>query len=152
MRKLRRFSQVLLTTVGSGIILYAVFAIPTLYNRVLVAVLGLLLVEAGIWELTRSLFPDDREFRPLRDETEYFLALVRRLNTASLRPWDVPAAQIEIDRLHQDMHHSVDRMRRLAGMSEDDLGFQYRAGLPLTAEEPTAGMNRARDEVSARAS
>ncbi|MEO5510109.1 MAG: hypothetical protein ABIV28_09185 [Longimicrobiales bacterium] len=152
MRRLRRFTQVLLTIVGSGIILYAVLAIPTLYNRVLVAGLGLFLVEAGIWEFTRSLFPNEREYRPLRRETDYFLSLVRRMNRAALRSRESPMGEAELDRLYEDLHHSVDRMRRLAGMTDDELGFRHRGGMTLAIEDQSAGLHCTRDGVSARAS
>jgi hypothetical protein len=68
-------------------------------------------------------------YRPLRSETEYFLTLVRRLNSAALRDGSLGAHQ-ELDRLHEELHHSVDRMRRLAGLTEDDLGYRYTAGQP----------------------
>lgn len=132
MRRIRRITQILLTLIGTAVILYAVLGIDGTYTRTLVAALGLVLVEAGIWELTRSLFPNDREFRPLRKETDYFLTTVRRLNRASIRARTNAVGAIdEVDRLHTELHHSVDRMRRLAGLSDDDLGFQYKAGIDI---------------------
>lgn len=123
MRRIRRFTQLLLTFLGSGIVLYAVLVIEPVYDRVLTAVLGLLLLELGIWEVTRALFPSQRVFRPLRKETDYFLTLVRRMNAAAAKAGSIGAHQ-EIDRLHEEMHHSVDRMRRLAGQTENDLGYR----------------------------
>ena len=85
MRRIRRLTQVLLTLIGTAIVLYAVLAVSSTYTRVLLVALGLILLEAGIWEITRSLFPNEREFRPLRKETDYFLTIVRRMNRASVR-------------------------------------------------------------------
>lgn len=118
--------------IGTAVVLFAVLRVEGTWNRVLVVALGLLLVEAGIWEFTRSLFPNEREFRPLRKETDYFLTIIRRLNRASIRARSNAIGAIgameEVDRLHMELHHSVDRMRRLAGLSDDELGFRYKAG------------------------
>jgi hypothetical protein len=149
MRKIRRLTQVLLTVLGTAVVLYAVLIVETTYTRVLVVALGLILLEAGIWELTRSLFPNEREFRPLRKETDYFLTVVRRMNRASLRARSNAAgAAEEVERLHNELHHSVDRMRRLAGLSDDELGMATRAG----TDAAMAARSPAGDAVSARAS
>jgi hypothetical protein len=154
MRRIRRWTQILLTLVGTAVVLYAVLAVEATYNRVLVVVLGLILVEAGIWEFTRSLFPNEREFRPLRKETDYFLSIVRRMNRAAIRARaDAAGAVDEVERLTVEMHHSVDRMRRLAGLSDEELGFRYKAGLEIPATldpaaRPQAGTS---ENVAARA-
>ena len=156
MRKIRRLTQFLLTLLGTGIVVFAVLEIESTYERALLALLGLVLIEAGIWEFTRSLFPNEREFKPLRKETDYFLTIVRRLNRAGIRAHaNAPGALDEVDRLHQEMHHSVDRMRRLAGRSDEELGFRYKPGvdLPPAAEVPTPSPRSAPErEVAARAS
>ena len=157
MRKIRRLTQVLLTVIGTMVVLYAVLRVEGTYNRVLVVAIGLILVEAGIWELTRSLFPNEREFRPLRKETDYFLTVVRRLNRASIRArGNAMGAMEEVNRLHMEMHHSVDRMRRLAGLSDDELGFKYKPGLEipvgLDPSGPGASYHSTNENVAARAS
>jgi len=129
MRSIRRLSQVILTFLGGSTVVYAVYRIPGMRERVLLVILGLLIMELGIWQVTAFMFPNQREFKPLRKETEYFLKLVRRLNRASVAAErGSPNALLEIDRVHEEMHHSVDRMRRLAGESEE----------PASAPVPTA--------------
>lgn len=159
MRRIRRLTQLLLTLIGTGIVVFAVVRIEATYERMLMAALGLVLLEAGIWEFTRSLFPNEREYKPLRKETDYFLTIVRRLNRAGIRAHaNAPGALDEVNRLHQEMHHSVDRMRRLAGLSDEELGFRYKPGAPLPADaaplpEPEpAGHSAGGLEVTARAS
>jgi hypothetical protein len=153
MRRIRRLTQILLTLIGTAIVLYAVLAVSDTYTRVLLVALGLILLEAGIWEITRSLFPNEREFRPLRKETDYFLTIVRRMNRASLRARSgAIGARDEVERLHQELHHSVDRMLRLAGQSEDELGFHYRPGMELPAPVLHADSDVAREKISTRAS
>lgn len=124
MRSIRRFSQIFLTVSGAGTVIYAVLAVEPIRDRVLVASLGLLIMEIGIWQLTRIFFPNEREYKPLREETDYFLKLVRRLNASSLRQQKGSnTAQADIDRLREEMFHSVDRMCRLAGRTEEELAL-----------------------------
>jgi hypothetical protein len=124
MRSIRRLSQLFLTVSGAGTVMYAVLAIEPLRDRLLVAALGLLIMEIGIWQLTRIFFPNEREFKPLREETDYFLKLVRRLNAQTLRlQAGSNSAQADVERLREEMFHSVDRMCRLAGRTEEELAL-----------------------------
>jgi hypothetical protein len=127
MRRIRGSFHLALTLGGTLLVLYAVLHVDEVYERVLLVLLGLVLIEAGVWRITQSLFPNERAYRPLRKETDYFVTLVRRLNRAALTAQrGSPSADTELDRVHDEMHHSVDRMLRLAGMTEEDLGFSYR--------------------------
>jgi hypothetical protein len=124
MRTIRRFSQVVFTLLGAAIVIFAVYRVTGIYQRVLIAVLGLVVMELGVWQVTRAFFPNEREYRPLREETDYFLKLVRRLNNAALSAGQgVVGAETELEQVHSDMYHSVDRMRRLAGFTAEELGL-----------------------------
>lgn len=124
MRTIRRFSQIAFTILGAAIVIFAVFRVTELYQRVLIAVLGLVVMELGVWQVTRAFFPNEREYRPLREETDYFLKLVRRLNNAAISARQgTVEAETELEQLQSDMYHSVDRMRRLAGLTEEELGL-----------------------------
>lgn len=119
MRGIRRLSQFLLTALGAAVVVYAVYMVEPMRERVLYAVLGLVIMEIGIWQVTGLLFPNEREFKPLRMETDYFLKLVRRMNRAAVAAARGSAnASEELDRVHEEMFHSVDRMRRLAGQTD----------------------------------
>ena len=72
MRSIRRLSQIFLTVSGAGTVIYAVLGVEPLRDRVLVAALGLIVMELGIWQITRVFFPNEREFKPLREETDYW--------------------------------------------------------------------------------
>ena len=129
MRSVRRLSQLALTVLGTAIALYSVLELDGLYERVLVAALGLVLIQLGVWQISTSLMPNEREYRPLRKETDYFLTLVRLLNRAVIAAEQGSEfGQQEVDRLVTEMHHSVDRMRKLAGCTEEALGFRWRPG------------------------
>ena len=104
---------------------------------VLVVALGLVLIEAGIWRVTQSLFPNERNFRPLRKETDYFITLVRRLNRAAVNVQRGSNSALEdLTQVHDEMHHSVDRMMRLAGLTDEDLGFRYSPKKELPEPQP----------------
>jgi hypothetical protein len=124
MRTVRRLSQIFLTASGTGTVIYAVLRVEPLRDRLLIAALGLIIMELGIWQITRVFFPNEREFKPLREETDYFLKLVRRLNASTVRlSKGAEGVQADIDRLRDEMHHSVDRMCRLAGQTESELAL-----------------------------
>ncbi|HUF50696.1 MAG TPA: hypothetical protein VMN60_07685 [Longimicrobiales bacterium] len=126
MRRIRGSFHFALTVVGTTLIAYAVIGLDNLYERLLLAALGIVLLEAGIWRITQSLFPNERAFRPLRKETDFFVTLVRRLNKNALAAQRGSASAVrDLQQVHDEMHHSVDRMMRLAGLTEEDLGFTY---------------------------
>jgi len=132
MRTIRSGFHFVLTVFGSLLVAWAAIGINETYDRMLVSALGLVLMEAGIWQVTRSVFPNDREFRPLRKEAEFFIALVRQLNRAAVAVEQGPTSSSsdELARVHAEMHHSVDRMKRLAGQTEEQLGIHEPLPLP----------------------
>lgn len=120
MRTIRRFSQIVLSLGGGALIVYAMYYVLPVRERVLYTTLGLIIMELGIWQVTAFLFPNERSFGPLRKETDYFLKLVRRLNRAALAVQrGSPNAQEEFDRVYDEMFHSVERMKRLAGQTDE---------------------------------
>ena len=119
MRSIRRVSQIILTLGGGALVAYAVYYVEPLRDRMLYASLGLVIMELGVWQVTSFFFPNQRDYKPLRKETDYFLKLVRRLNRAAVAAQrGSHNAQEEIDRVQEEMHHSVERMRRLAGQTD----------------------------------
>lgn len=137
MRRIRGSFHLALTLGGTLLIAYAVMYVDGMYDRMLVVALGLVLIEAGIWRVTQSLFPNDRNFRPLRKETDYFITLVRRLNRAAVNAQRGSGSAVhDLTQVHDEMHHSVDRMLRIAGLTDEDLGFRYSPKKQLPEEEP----------------
>jgi hypothetical protein len=136
MRRIRGSFHLALTVGGTLLIIYAVMAIGGMYDRMLVVALGIVLIEAGIWRVTKSLFPNERNFKPLRKETDFFIVLVRRLNRAAVNAQKGSgSAMHDLAQVHAEMHHSVDRMLRLAGLTEEELGFRYAPGKKLPEQE-----------------
>jgi hypothetical protein len=140
MRRIRGTFHLALTVAGTLLVLHAVLYVEGTYERLLVAALGLVLIEAGIWRITQSLFPNERAFRPLRKETDFFVTLVRRLNRAAVAAQrGSDAGHVDLAQIHEEMHHSVDRMLRLAGLTEEDLGFRYKPQKTALPEREHAG-------------
>lgn len=146
MRSIRRFTQVVLSILGAGVVAFAVYRIEDVYERALIAALGLIVMELGIWQVTRAFFPNEREFKPLRHETDFFLKLVRRMNRAALlAEGGSDAALEELERLEDEMHHSIARMRRLAGRTAEELGLEALPSVPeSSASRAVASAMRAR--------
>lgn len=139
MRRIRGSFHLALTLSGTVLIAYAVMNVEGMYDRLLVVALGLILIEAGIWRVTQSLFPNDRNYRPLRKETDYFITLVRRLNRAAVNAQRGSGSGVtDLEQVHAEMHHSVDRMLRIAGLTDEDLGFRYSPKKTLPQEEQVA--------------
>jgi hypothetical protein len=136
MRKIRGSFHLALTHAGTDVIIYAVMSVEGMYDRMLVVALGLVLIEAGIWRMTQSLFPNDRNFRPLRKETDFFITLVRRLNRAAVNAQRGSSSAVhDLSQVHDEMHHSVDRMLRIAGLTDEDLGFRHSPRKNLADDE-----------------
>ena len=137
MRSMRRFLQVLLTMAGAAIVLFAVMRVDALRERFLIAALGLIVMEVGIFQVASFIFPNEREYKPLRKETDYFLRLVRRLNRAAVAVQQgSPNAREELDRVQEEMHHSIERMLRVAGLSEEGVG---EVSVPISRARSKAG-------------
>jgi hypothetical protein len=156
MRSIRRLSQIFLTVSGTGTVIYAIVGVESLRDRVLVAVLGLVIMELGIWQITRFFFPNEREFKPLREETDYFLKLVRRLNASTLRlQAGADGAKADVEHLREEMFHSVDRMCRLAGRTEEELALttvkpSWRQHSIMRPKEATQNYDSTRPKIASK--
>ncbi|NIR43306.1 MAG: hypothetical protein GWN99_05150 [Gemmatimonadetes bacterium] len=80
------------------------------WTPLIIVLFGILLVGLGVYSIGHRLLPDRRVYIGLRAEVEYFIQLVRRVNTHALRN---EADAIEL--LRTEMKESVDRMISLAG-------------------------------------
>jgi hypothetical protein len=83
------------------------------------ALLGVLLMEAGVWGLSSELFPNDRRYSELRDEGDKMIQLIRELNAAAIAKdtgaEDAKRFQATLER----MHESVMEMSKLASKEDE---------------------------------
>ena len=103
---------------GMAVVFGGVLFVPPsdLQIQILVVLLGVLILEAGVWGLTGQLLPNERTYVALRDEGNHFIDLIRDLNAAATAKEDREAgAEQRFTETLDAMHQSVDRMAGLAG-------------------------------------
>jgi hypothetical protein len=117
MRTVRRKVDAILPVLGIVLVLAAVlFLWQNLYLQLGVVILGIFLIEAGIWKLAHPLLPSQRRYTALRAEVDDFIDLVRELNTAGVeREAGNVAAEADMAALSERMVESVERMVDYAG-------------------------------------
>ncbi|MGD2154591.1 MAG: hypothetical protein PVG79_15075 [Gemmatimonadales bacterium] len=99
-----------LTILGVIIIVVTVTLLTESWTPLFIVIVGTLMIGAGAWRLGTRLLPNRRIYVGLRSEVEYFIRLVRRLNSHAL------AEETEkVENLRVEMKESVDRMVSLAG-------------------------------------
>lgn len=115
-RNIRRNIDAGLTGIGIAVIFSAIILGTSLDIRAQmpIALLGVLLMEAGIWGLASKLVPNQRKYTKLRSEGDHMLQLIRELNAAAI----AKERGEEDSRRFQDtlaaMHDSVVKMSSLA--------------------------------------
>lgn len=109
-----------------AIVFAGVLFVPrsNLQLQIVVVLVGVLILEAGVWGLTGQLPPNERTFGALRSEGDHFVGLIRDLNrAATAREIREQGNDQRFDEALAAMHQSVDRMGGLAGKKrgpEDD--------------------------------
>ncbi len=156
-RKLRRAIEVALPLLGMGIIFGSVlFASPNnLQLQVLLVLFGVLILEAGVWGLTRALLPNERRYLTLREEGDHFLGLIRVLNDAAIARDSGHESDARFRDTRARMHTSVDRMAQVAGQDapgdaevaagKHEANTEVNAPEISVAKESTRGMGEAHD-------
>lgn len=108
-----RWRDVLEKALAVGGVVAVLVPVVTLADavwQIVVVVVGLLLIEAGVWNLARRLPPEDRRYMRLRQEVEAFLEDVRILNDHAVSGDE---AAVEEDR--RRLRDRVDAMVEAAG-------------------------------------
>jgi hypothetical protein len=85
-RNIRRSTDVGLTGLGIGIIFTAVILSPSLpvQMQLPIALVGVLLMEVGVWGLSSMVFPNERRYIELRQEGDSIIQRIRQLNAAAV--------------------------------------------------------------------
>lgn len=103
------------------ILVFAAVLVPTialnLQLQIAVVLLGLLIIEAGVWQLAPKLLPNERKYLSLRAEVEGFISRIRLLNTqaVNLRTEGNDATREAFRETLEALHAAVDRMAEVAG-------------------------------------
>ena len=103
------------------IIVFLAILLPSislnLQIQILVVLIGILMIEAGVWGLTAKVLPSERRYLALRAEVDVFIGLVRDLNTRALalEGGESPEKTEAFEAARASLHQSVDRMAEVAG-------------------------------------
>jgi hypothetical protein len=120
LRHLRKIMSVGFPIVGM-IVVFLALLIPTVSDslqlQIGVVLVGLLIIESGVWRLTDKILPNERKYTSLRLEVEEFLEGVRVLNTRGRVVGEQGTeAELELfEETKRELHEAVDRMAKLAG-------------------------------------
>lgn len=119
MRTIRNTLKIALPLAGVVVIFAAILLVPpeSVVTQILVSLVGILMIEAGVWNLTDNFLPSERKYDELRDEVERFIQGVRALNRAavSARSFPGPRSWASYQAALDALHDSVDRMGGVAG-------------------------------------
>jgi len=120
---LHRWANAALSISGIVLVFGAVLLLQeTRVAMILTVLVGILLIEAGVWKLSGTLLPTRRKYLALRAEVRAFLASVPRLNRAAVeaRAGNDPEAWERVRKVLAEMHEAVDRMGEAAGQEEGE--------------------------------
>ena len=120
MRKLRKILALGSTLLGTVLVFLAIL-LPAislhLQLQVVVVLLGLLIIEAGVWRLTSAVLPEERRYAALRTEVNAFVERVRLLNAhgVKLQTRDDEVTREDFRETLNALHAAVDRIAEVAG-------------------------------------
>jgi hypothetical protein len=120
LRKLRKILALGFTLLGTVLVFLAIL-VPAislhLQLQVLVVLVGLLIIEAGVWRLTSAVLPEERKYAALRTEVNAFVERVRLLNAhgVKLQTRDDELTREDFRETLNALHDAVDRIAEVAG-------------------------------------
>lgn len=120
-RNIRRSYEVALTLTGVVIIFGSVlFAVEVgIQLQFMMVLVGVLLMEVGVWGLSSRLLPSTRKFKYLRDEGDRMIELIRALNAAAIARDRGEEDAKHFQQTLAEMHESVVRMSEIAAQRND---------------------------------
>ncbi len=120
MQRLRVTLKILLPLAGMMVAFVGVVYFQEDSARLLSVLAGILLVEAGVWNIANRVLPSSRRYLQLRAEVEGFVSRIPGLNSAAVdaRTSGDPGDWERYRRVLTELHQSVDRMGEVAGVEE----------------------------------
>lgn len=109
-----------LPILGTALVFAAILVPALAINlqlQIAVVLVGILIIEAGVWKLTAKILPNERKYLALRAEVDSFISRVRTLNAQGmrLRENDTEENREALRETVAALHESVDRMAEVAG-------------------------------------
>ncbi len=118
---------------------------------VLLVLIGVLILEAGVWGLTSGILPSERRYLGLREEGDHFLRLIRVLNAAAVARDEGQEDDMRFRETQAQMHTSVDRMAELAGQEKGVANTEVVEASAVGAEASAVEAEASRVEQSQNA-
>ena len=110
LRTLLQWIDTGLPFVGVLVIMAAILFVHDVSGQIVVAALGILMIEAGVWRLAHQLLPNQRRYHALRAELNGFYTLAGQLNEVALDVKKTRCARNSASvRAHLRGHAAVDR-------------------------------------------
>lgn len=113
MRRLRNAMERILTLGGILLILVPVAYLAESWIQMALVVLGILLLEAGMWRTAWYSFMGRREYHKLREEVDEFVQEVRTLNERA-----EANDRARVQKLQDRLHERVEAIVEAAGEAE----------------------------------
>ena len=123
LRTLLKWIDTGLPFVGVLVIMAAILFVHDVSGQIVVAALGILMIEAGVWRLAHQLLPNQRGYHALRAEVNGFYTLAGQLNEVALdvKKRDVPETRQAFEHTYEAMQQSIARMAAVAGKTDAEL-------------------------------
>ena len=127
MRTIRKAVELGTPILGMLTVFAAVLLIPPAHLQIqlVIVLVGVLLIEAGVWGLTTPFLPNERQFLSLREEVDDFIDLVRQLNKVAIERRLLEDGTEKVNQAFEDtladLHSSVRRMGQLAGVETGEV-------------------------------
>lgn len=115
-RTVNQLAPLVTTVAGIVIIISVVVLMERGLPAVVLAGVGILLLEVGIWYAANPVFTNERRYKTLRAELDRFIECVRELNKTA----GVPGAEGRFASIKAAMHESVDAMVGMTNAEEEE--------------------------------
>lgn len=123
LRALRKILDIGLPLAGVVVILSAVLFLQEIRSQIAIILIGIIMIEAGVWKISHRFLSNDRKYNHLRNEIDNFIVLCRKLNTVAteLRDEDSSENKENFENIRNDLQDCFDRIIEVAGKTEEDI-------------------------------
>lgn len=128
-RTVNQLAPLATTVAGIVTIISIVVLMERDLNAVIMAGVGILLLEVGIWYAANPVFTNERRYKTLRAELDRFIECVRELNKTA----GVPGSENRFQNIKAAMHESVDAMVGMTHAEPEDEQAPSQASLQQPA-------------------
>jgi hypothetical protein len=132
---LRKILDMSIPLLGIVVIMGAVLCLRQVHAQIGVVLIGILVIELGVWKIAQELLLNERCFHALRREFDIFIGLVRQLNDAALavKTHDADYHRQVLAETHEAMKQAVERMVQVAGKTDEEIAAEDKTTVGLQA-------------------